>query len=106
MNKIIFFFLESTFSIYFYLNKSNPLNYLKIPFYLIFYILFELFILYMGTYDVYLKIFKGGTSYLIIEYLFGKIFLFNEVISIFSVTFLQLLFSFIFYFYKNKINTL
>lgn len=96
MNKIIYFFFESTFFIYYYLNKSNTLNYFKIPFYLIFYILFELFILYIGTYDVYLKFFKGSTSYLIIEYLFGKIFHFNEVISIFSVTFLQLLFSFIF----------
>ena len=95
MNKIIYFLFESIFYIYYYLNKSNTLNYFKIPFYLIFYILFELFILYMGTYNIYLKFLKGSTSFLIIEYLFGKIFHFNEIISIFSVTFLQLLVSFI-----------
>ena len=97
MNKIIYFLLESIFHIYYYLNKSNPLNYFKIPFYLVFYILFEIFIIFIDSNIIYLKFLKGGASYLIIEYLFGKIFNFNEVISIFFTSFIQLLFSFIFY---------
>jgi hypothetical protein len=97
MNKIIYFLLESTFYTYYYLNKSNPLNYFKIPFYLVFYILFEIFMIFIDTNITYLKLLKGSTSYLIIEYLFGKIFHSNEVISIFFTSFIQLVFSFIFY---------
>jgi hypothetical protein len=104
MNKIIYFLFESIFSIYFYLNKSNTIDYFKIPFYLFFYILFEIFIIFIGTHKIYFKILKGSTSYLIIEYLFGKIFHFSEVISILFVSFLQLLFSFTFM--KININTL
>jgi hypothetical protein len=97
MNKIIYFLLESTFYTYYYLNKSNPLNYFKIPFYLVFYILFEIFMIFIDTNIIYLKLLKGSTSYLIIEYLFGKIFYSDEVISIFFTSFIQLVFSFIFY---------
>lgn len=97
MNKIIYFLLESTFYTYYYLNKSNPLNYFKIPFYFVFYILFEIFMTFIDTNITYLKLLKGSTSYLIIEYLFGKIFHSNEVISIFFTSFIQLVFSFIFY---------
>lgn len=97
MNKIIYFLFESSFYIYYYLNKSKTINYFKIPFYLFFYISFEIFMKLVGTNILYLKFLKGSTSYLIIEYIFGKIFHFNEVITIFITSFLQLLFNFIFY---------
>jgi hypothetical protein len=96
MNKIIYFLFELIFYIYYYLNKSTDINYFKIPFYLFFYILFEIYIILIDN-NIYIKIFKGGTIYLFIEYLFGKIFEYNEIISIFYTSFLQLFFNFIFY---------
>ena len=89
MNSIIYFLLESSIYIYYYVSKSSSFTYLKILFYIIIYILLKIFnIIYDNK---YINIIKYGPSYLLIESLFGRLFTFNEISSIFLLSFSELI---------------
>ena len=85
MNSIIYFLMESSFYIYYYLSKSETFSYLKILYYVIIYILFQLFNIIFE--NKYIDMVKYGPSYLLIESLFGKLFHINEVFSILLLSF-------------------
>jgi hypothetical protein len=95
MNYIFYFLVETIFSIYYYQNKSDNFNYLKIILYFLSFVSFELLNVFLDN-NVFLKVFKGSVIYLLIEYLFGKIFEYNEIFSTIFMCFLQLSFNFIF----------
>ena len=80
--------MESGLYIYYYLSKTGTPSYLKILYYIIFYILFELYNIVYGL--NYIGMIKYGPSYLLIESLFGKLFYFNEITSILLLSFSEI----------------